>query len=51
MSMKPFGCISDVGTGGKGLLAAGQQDAADIVVGLEVIDGGGDLGTRRMTAH
>ena len=35
--------LLDVGAGGKGLFAAGEQDAADLVVGLEVIDGGGDL--------
>ena len=42
--MKPFRLhLLDVGAGGEGLFAAGEQDAADLVVGLEVVDGGGDL--------
>ena len=35
--------LLDVGAGGKGLFAAGHDDAADRVVRLEVVDGGGDL--------
>ena len=35
--------LLDVGAGGKRLLAAGHDDAADLVVGLEVVDRGGDL--------
>ena len=35
--------LLDVGAGGKGLFAAGQQDAADVVVGLEIVDGRRDF--------
>ena len=35
--------LLDVGAGGKGLLAAGHDDAADLVVGLEIVDRGRDL--------
>ena len=33
----------DVGAGGEGLFAAGQQDASDPVVGFEIVDRGGDF--------
>ena len=35
--------LLDVGAGRKRLFAAGQQDASDPVVGLEIVDGGGDF--------
>src|SRR5438477_191873 len=35
--------LLDVGTGGKGPLAAGHDDAADLVVGLEIVDRSRDL--------
>ena len=35
--------LLDVGAGGERLFAAGEQDAADLVVGLEVVDGRRDL--------
>src|SRR4051794_2713837 len=36
--------LLDVGAGGECLFAAGEQDAADLVVGLEIVDGRRDLG-------
>ena len=33
----------DVGARGESLFAAGQQDAADLVVGFEIVDRGGDF--------
>ncbi|MGY3239343.1 hypothetical protein ACVMAJ_006233 [Bradyrhizobium sp. USDA 4448] len=35
--------LLDVGTGGKGLFAAGHDDAADRVIGFEIVDGRGNL--------
>ncbi len=35
--------LLDVGARGESLFAAGEQDASDTVVGLEIIDGGGDF--------
>ena len=35
--------LLDVGAGGKRLFAAGEQDTADIVIGLEVVDGRRDF--------
>src|SRR6185369_11745906 len=35
--------LLDVGAGGKRLFTAGHDDAADLVVGLEVVDGGRDF--------
>src|SRR6185437_9601528 len=35
--------LLDVGAGGKRLLTAGHDDATDIFVGLEIVDGRGDL--------
>ena len=39
--------LLDVGAGGEGFVGAGDDDAADIGVGLEGVDRGGDLGDQR----
>ena len=41
------GHLLDVGAGGEGLLVAGDQQAADVLVGLVGVDGLGELGLER----
>jgi hypothetical protein len=39
----PAGHGADVGAGGKGLVRAGDDHAADVRVGLEAVEGGADF--------